>query len=50
MDKLWQKASREMRPGTVFISNTFAVPPQQTFTVDDLHHSTIYIWHMGSAD
>ena len=49
MDKLWQKARREMRPGTVFISNTFAVadhPPQQTFTVDDLHHSTLYIWHM----
>jgi len=49
MDELWQKARREMRPGTVFISNTFAVadhPPQQTFTVDDLHHSTLYIWHM----
>ena len=49
MDELWQKAHREMRPGTVFISNTFAVadhPPQQTFTVDDLHHSTLYIWHM----
>jgi hypothetical protein len=49
MDKLWQKARREMRPGTVFISNTFAVtdhPPQQTFTVDDLHHSTLYIWQM----
>jgi len=49
MDKLWQKARLEMRPGTVFISNTFVVanqPPQQTFTVDDLHHSTLYIWHM----
>ena len=49
MDELWQKARREMRPGTVFISNTFAVadhPPQQTFTVDDLHHSTLYIWQM----
>jgi hypothetical protein len=49
MDELWQKARREMRPGTVFISNTFAVddhPPQQTFTVDDLHRSTLYIWHM----
>jgi hypothetical protein len=49
MEELWQKARQEMRPGTVFISNTFAVhhqPPQQTFTVDDLHHSTLYIWHM----
>ena len=49
MDELWQKARNEMRPGAVFISNTFAVhghPPQQTFTVDDLHRSTLYIWHM----
>jgi SAM-dependent methyltransferase len=49
MDELWRKARREMRPGTVFISNTFAVaehPPQQTFTVDDLHQSTLYIWQM----
>ena len=49
MDELWKKARLEMRSGTVFISNTFAVadhPPQQTFTVDDLHHSTLYIWHM----
>ena len=49
MDELWQKARLEMRTGTVFISNTFAVadhPPQQTFTVDDLHHSTLYIWQM----
>ena len=52
MNELWQKAHREMRPGTVFISNTFSVldhPPQQTFTVDDLHHSTLYIWHMGKC-
>jgi hypothetical protein len=49
MDELWQKARNEMRPGSVFISNTFSVadhPPQQTFTVDDLHRSTLYIWHM----
>lgn len=49
MEQLWRKVKSEMRPGTVFISNTFAVPdhpPQQTFTVDDLHHSTLYIWRM----
>jgi hypothetical protein len=49
MAELWQKVLREMRPGTVFISNTFAVPahpPQQTYTVDDLHKSTLYIWYM----
>jgi hypothetical protein len=49
MEALWQKAKKEMRPGCLFISNTFAVPdqpPQETFTVDDLHHSTLYIWRM----
>ena len=49
MEKLWHKAKREMRPGTLFISNTFSVPdhpPQQTFRVDDVHHSTLYIWRM----
>ncbi len=47
MTALWQKVQREMRPGTLFISNTFAVaehPPQDTITLDDLHHSTLHIW------
>ncbi len=49
MQQLWQKAQREMRPGSLFISNTFAVsdhPPQHTITVDDRHQSTLYIWQM----
>jgi hypothetical protein len=49
MDALWNKARQEMRPGSLFISNTFAVPehpPQASITVDDLHHSTLYIWRM----
>ncbi|MES1982346.1 MAG: class I SAM-dependent methyltransferase [Pseudomonadota bacterium] len=49
MERLWRKARQEMRPGTLFISNTFAVPgqpPQQIHAVDDLHHSTLYIWRM----
>jgi hypothetical protein len=49
MDALWQKAKREMRPGCVFISNTFAVhdqPPQETISVKDLHHSKLYFWEM----
>ncbi len=47
MAALWEKVQREMRPGTVFISNTFAVkaePPGQTITVDDLHNSTLHVW------
>lgn len=49
MERLWHKARAEMRSGSLFISNTFAVPdhpPQMTLTVDDLHTSTLYIWKM----
>lgn len=49
MERLWHKARAEMRSGSLFISNTFAVPdhpPQMTQTVDDLHTSTLYIWKM----
>ncbi len=49
MEKLWHKARAEMRPGTLFISSTFAVPdqsPHETVPVNDLHRSTLLIWHM----
>ncbi len=49
MAQLWHKACAEMRPGSVFISSTFVVldhPPQQTLQVDDMHRSTLHIWHM----
>lgn len=49
MEKLWRKARAEMRPGKLFISSTFTVLDQtnyETVQVDDLHHSTLYIWHM----
>ncbi|KXS33702.1 MAG: Trans-aconitate 2-methyltransferase [Candidatus Gallionella acididurans] len=49
MEKLWNKAHTEMRPGTKFISNTFDVlehPPQETLQVDDMHRSTLYVWLM----
>jgi hypothetical protein len=49
MEKLWFKARAEMRPGTLFISSTFAIPdqsPHETVVVDDLHRSSLLIWHM----
>lgn len=49
MAQLWQKARTEMRPGSVFISSTFAVPdllPHTTVQLDDLHHSTLLVWRM----
>ncbi len=47
MSALWEKVRREMRPGSTFISNTFAVdatPPDRTVQVDDLHQSTLHVW------
>ena len=49
MSQLWQKVKNEMRPGTLFVSNSFPVsqhPPQYTITLDDSRHSTLYIWNM----
>jgi hypothetical protein len=49
MEALWSKAKQEMRPGSLFISNTFAVldhPPQESITVEDLHRSTLFLWRM----
>jgi hypothetical protein len=49
MERLWQKAKAEMKPGAVFISSTFSIPgvlPLATINVDDLHRSTLLIWQM----
>lgn len=49
MAQLWSKVKHEMRPGSLFISNSFAVPenpPQYSITLDDMHRSTLHIWHM----
>jgi hypothetical protein len=49
MERLWRKTRAEMRPGSVFISSTFAVPeqtPHETVQVDDLHRSSLLVWRM----
>ena len=49
MEQLWHKVKQEMHPGSIFVSNTFAIPehpPQYSITLDDMHHSTLHIWHM----
>lgn len=49
MEQLWLKAKNEMRPGALFISNTFSIPghpPQDIIKLDDLHHSTLHIWRL----
>jgi len=49
MEQLWHKVKKEMHPGSIFVSNSFAVPqhpPQYSITLDDMHRSTLHIWHM----
>lgn len=47
MARLWAKARREMRPGTVFISNSFAVPdaiPETVVDVGDRRGSRLWVY------
>lgn len=49
MPALWQKAVSEMRPGSMLISNTFAIPgaaPDQVVEVDDRRHSRLYVYRI----
>ena len=50
MARLWAKARAEMRPGSLFISNTFPVPdvaPQETLELHDLSHARLLIWRLS---
>jgi hypothetical protein len=49
MTRLWHKARSEMRPGTLFVSNSFAVPgvePDTTLQLRDRRGSRLYVWRM----
>ena len=49
MAALWRKACREMRPGSIFISNSFSVPgvtPSLCLKPDDVKGSTLHVWRM----
>lgn len=49
MPRLWDKARREMRPGSLLISNGFDVPgitPDHTVALNDTVRSTLYVWRM----
>ena len=49
MPALWDKAKSEMRPDTIFISNTFDIPgavPSQRIELEDFNHSVLYLWRM----
>jgi SAM-dependent methyltransferase len=49
MARLWAKARCEMQPGSLFISNSFAVPgvaPTYALPAGDRMGSTLYVWRM----
>ncbi|OIO77646.1 MAG: hypothetical protein AUJ86_08235 [Hydrogenophilaceae bacterium CG1_02_62_390] len=49
MARLWDKVRREMRPGSLFISNSFAVPgvaADETVALHDLTDSRLLIWRI----
>ena len=49
MARLWEKARREMRPGSVLVSNGFCIPgvaPERTIAVGDAMDSTLFVWRM----
>lgn len=50
MARLWDKAKREMRPGSLFISNSFEVPgiaPDASIELHDLHRGRLMLWQMA---
>lgn len=47
MARLWEKASREMRTGTLLISNSFEIPgksPDRVIELADFHRSRLLVW------
>lgn len=49
MPDVWKKAKAEMKPGSMLISNTFAipdVPPQEVIEMNDWRGSKLFIWRM----
>lgn len=49
MARLWDKAKREMRPGSLFISNSFAIPgvaPDAAIELHDLNRGRLMLWRM----
>lgn len=48
MPKLWQKVADEMQPGSVFVSNSFAVPdiePSEIWELNDSRKTKLYLYN-----
>lgn len=52
MAALYQKAQREMRPGSLLVSNSFPVPgipAERVVTVDDRRQTRLYLYPLGQG-
>ena len=50
MARIWEKACAEMAPGTVLVSNSFAipeVPPERIIQVPDRRQTCLYLYRVG---
>jgi hypothetical protein len=50
MEALYEKAQQEMKPGTLFISNSFVVPerpPTRTTVIKDRRKTKIHLWEIS---
>lgn len=53
MKKLKSKFEKELRMGTLIISNTFAIPgwkPQRVYILEDLYRTPIYVYRIEKKD
>ena len=52
MERIWAKVTDEMRPSSVFITNSFPVPApaDETVAIKDPRDSTLYIHRIGQVD
>lgn len=51
MQTLWYKACREMRPGSILISNSFSIPgvkPERIIKISDFTGSILYLWRINT--
>ena len=49
MAALYEKAEAEMRPGSIFVSNSFAVPgvpADEVIRIDDARETELFVWRM----
>lgn len=52
MTALWEKVENEMRPGSLLVSNSFAIPvvePSSVLEVGDARQTRLYCYRIGSA-